>query len=239
MFILTRPLPKLAQSQQAFDAADVPCTVVATTTIELCHDNILQLPELLSALGHGDAVIVTSVYAVPSFVDTAKYLHSQSHVVAIGDATANTLKKALPNTIVHTPDVHSSEGILTMQQLDVDKCQQVVIIKGMGGRALITSTLSQRGIAVSECNVYRRVDLHPPNSTNKWKIDDVSGIIATSEHLAFGLLTTFSELKNKPWLTVSERIASALRHHGIKDVHVSNGATDDALIASIKDNWEY
>ncbi|PTT98346.1 uroporphyrinogen-III synthase, partial [Pseudomonas sp. HMWF031] len=41
------------------------------------------------------------------------------------------------------------------------------------------------------------------------------------------------------WLTVSDRIAKTLTSQGIKEVAVCQRATDQALIAWVKDNWEY
>lgn len=238
MFILTRPLPKLAASQQAFEDAGVPCTVVATTDIQQPSDVSARIHSAFSQHATIDVVIVTSVYAVSPLLTSGINLNAMQ-IIAIGTATAQALQQALPAHDILTPLCHTSEGILSMHQLDGNTSKQVVIMKGEGGRHLIATTLNERGHSAIECNVYQRIDLPTPVFTNKWKISDVSGIIATSEHLAKQLLNAESTLANLPWLTISQRVADALHEQGINSVAVCNGATDNALIAWIKDNWEY
>ena len=71
-------------------------------------------------------------------------------------------------------------------------------------------------------------------------MDEVSGIIATSEAMALQLIAQFgTALKPIKWLTVSDRIAKSLVSQGINEVAVCQRATDQALIAWVKDNWEY
>lgn len=238
MFILTRPLPKLAASQQAFEGAGVPCVGVATTDIQIPSDVSTRIHSAFSQHSTIDAVIVTSVYAVSPLLTSSIDLNT-IQIIAIGTATAQALQQALPEHNILTPLCHTSEGILSMHQFDGTTSKQVVIMKGEGGRHLLATTLNARGYSAIECNVYQRLDLPTPVFTNKWKIGDVSGIIATSEHLAKQLLRAESTLANLPWLTVSQRVSDALRMQGINSVAVCNGATDNALIAWIKDNWEY
>jgi len=58
--------------------------------------------------------------------------------------------------------------------------------------------------------------------------------------MAMQLIASHSDhILTLPWVTVSERIASTLRKRGIENVAVCEQATDQALIAWIKDNWEY
>ena len=89
-------------------------------------------------------------------------------------------------------------------------------------------------------SVYKREQLTRPVYTKRWKMDEVSGIIATSEAMALQLIAQFGQaLKSIKWLTVSDRIAKTLTSQGIKEVAVCQRATDQALIAWVKDNWEY
>ncbi|MEC7699777.1 MAG: uroporphyrinogen-III synthase, partial [Pseudomonadota bacterium] len=66
------------------------------------------------------------------------------------------------------------------------------------------------------------------------------GIIATSEAMATQLISHYGNaLLTLPWVTVSERIASSLNRLGASRVQICHRATDQALIAWVKDNWEY
>ena len=241
MILVTRPLPKLRKSVLAFERAGIDVVGVATL-------DIIDVPSSAAALNtffnhnHACVVMVTSVYAVSAAAQAlmqSSTLNSKPTVIAVGDATARALTLALPMYEVVTPPLHSSEGIVAMHQLNEANCKQAVIIKGEGGRDLIAKTLQQRAIQVESFCVYKREQLTPPIYTKTWKVDDVRGIIATSENMAQQLIETHdATLLSVPWLTVSERVADVLHNKGISDVSLCHRATDNALIAWIKENWE-
>lgn len=243
MLLITRPLPKLQASADAFEQAGIVAVGVATSDIQSIHSKADKLQQFLLGSPSVNIIIVTSIYAVPAALhalNQASFLSVPPTLIAVGDATANALHSAnLPLKIV-TPSLHTSEGILVMQQLNEANCTQVVIIKGEGGRDTLSHVLGERGISVTEFCVYKREPLTDPIYTKSWKIGDVSGIIATSENMARQLISSHSmELLALPWLTVSERVATSLRNLGIARVSVCNRATDQALIAWVKENWEY
>ncbi|MBQ4828018.1 uroporphyrinogen-III synthase [Alteromonas sp. MMG017] len=243
MLLITRPLPKLQASADAFEQAGINAVGVATSDIQSIPSKASELQQFLLGPPIVNSIIVTSIYAVPATLDAlnqATFLSVQPTLIAVGDATADALHSAnLPFKIV-TPSLHTSEGILVMQQLNEANCTQVVIIKGEGGRDTLSHVLSRRGISVTEFCVYKRQPLTNPIYTKIWKIGDVSGIIATSENMAKQLISSHSmQLLALPWLTVSERVATSLRNLGIARVSVCNRATDQALIAWVKENWEY
>ena len=127
-----------------------------------------------------------------------------------------------------------------MHQLNEANCQHVVIIKGEGGRDAIAKGLDEKGTLVNSFCVYKREQLVRPIYTKRWKMGEVSGIIATSEAMALQLIEQFGHaLLTFKWLTVSDRIALTLNSKGVKEVAVCQRATDQALIAWVKDNWEY
>ncbi len=243
MLLITRPLPKLQASAEAFEQAGINAVGVATSDIQSIPSKANELQQFLFGSPSVNIIIVTSIYAVPATLDALNHvslLSAPTTLIAVGDATANALHSAhLPFKIV-TPSLHTSEGILVMQQLNEANCTQVVIIKGEGGRDTLAHVLGGRGISVTEFCVYKREPLTNPIYTKVWKIGDVSGIIATSENMANQLISSHSmQLLALPWLTVSERVATSLRNLGIARVSVCNRATDQALIAWVKENWEY
>ena len=239
MLLLTRPLPKLDASVAAFTQAGVSVTGVATSDMEYNDIAIAKLHQYLLQHSHA-TLIATSVFAVPALAQAWPDAPSYWPILAVGDATATKIKSHLPQATVFTPAQHTSEGILAMHQLNEANCEDIVIIKGEGGRDTLQNTLRLQGKQVYPFCVYKRVALAQPFYTNNWQIDDVSGIIATSENMAMQLIASHSDhILTLPWVTVSERIASTLRKRGIENVAVCEQATDQALSAWIKDNWEY
>jgi len=243
MFLLTRPRPKLTTSVSAFSQANVNVVGVATSDIEPLDHETKALCEFFSSEQNIDAIVVTSVYAVPSALSALNLRPEYAKrplIVAVGDATAAQLQQSHLTPKVIIPSPQTSEGILAIQQFNENSCKHVVIIKGEGGRQTIASGLQARGLVTHEFHVYRRVQLNHPIYTKSWKINDVRGIIATSENMAKQLISSHNQqLLGLPWLTVSERIAMTLRSLGIQNVAVCQRATDQALIAWVKENWEY
>ncbi|BFT32196.1 hypothetical protein D210916BOD24_33720 [Alteromonas sp. D210916BOD_24] len=246
MLLFTRPRPKLTTSAEAFEKAGINAVGVATSDIVLIPSQFEAVKAFLTG-NKVDIVIVTSVYAVDCAVESADALKKIQkpcpEFIAIGDATAQKLSAGLSRITsaeVSTPNVHTSEGILAMHQLNEENGKQIVIIKGEGGRDTIEQGIQLKGGDVRTFCVYKREQLACPISTKRWKIGDVSGIIATSEAMAQQLLSQYGDaLVQLPWLTVSERVKSTLIQSGIKRVGVCHRATDQALIAWVKDNWEY
>lgn len=243
MLLFTRPLPKLKASAIAFEKAGLDAVGIATSDITPVSSESSAAAEFLQN-NPVNVVVVTSVYAVKSAVaGLNKTFENPPLIVAVGDATLRKLQSELdvfPIDKIVTPDVHTSEGILAMHQLNEPNCQHVVIIKGEGGRSAIADGLNERGILVNCFNVYKRELLSRPIYTKRWKMSDVSGIIATSEAMALQLIAHYGDaLLDFPWLTVSSRIANTLTVKGIEKVGICQRATDQALIAWVKDNWEY
>ncbi|WP_394224185.1 uroporphyrinogen-III synthase [Alteromonas gracilis] len=243
MLLFTRPLPKLKASALAFEKAGINAVGVATSDIVTVSSEQNAAASFLSS-NTVNAIVVTSVYAVEAVVSGLNEASNHSaFVIAVGDATGRKLKAKLTSALaanVITPEVHTSEGILAMHQLNEANCRHVVIIKGEGGRDAIAKGLDEKGILVNSFSVYKREQLTRPVYTKRWKMGEVSGIIATSEAMALQLIEQFGNaLLAFPWLTVSDRIAQTLNKKGITNVAVCQQATDQALIAWVKDNWEY
>lgn len=250
MLLFTRPLPKLATSAHAFEQANIDAVGVATSDIvdiELQSEAATAfLTTHLSSSQLASAIIVTSVYATAPVIKAFSKLQSKLYkmpvLIAVGDATATALRAALghmSSLSISTPRQHTSEGILAMHQLNEANCHHAIIIKGEGGRDAIAKGLDKKGMLVNSFCVYKREQLTDPICTKRWKLRDVSGIIATSEAMATQLLSHYGNaLLSQPWLTVSERIATTLKTLGVTRVSVCQRATDQALIAWVKDNWE-
>ncbi len=238
MYLITRPRPKLAATAAAFAVAGLAATVIATSDIEYCQPDIDALRQQLQAESVRTPLIVTSVFAAQVLLTLPAACVAQRPVVAVGAATASAL--AATASPIITPQPQTSEGVLALPELAAPPCQSVLIIKGEGGRTAIADTLQARGIAVTPYCVYRRVPLAKPVQSNQWQWSHVKGIIATSEEMARQLWHQAPQAHAAalPWLTVSERVARAIRALGVREVAVSAGASDAALIKWVKEFWE-
>lgn len=238
MLLITRPKPKLAASVAAFESVGLAVVGVAPFDIQPQNEVREKLQETLSQRVNKRLLIATSKFAADALVDCVRDVPCHTPVVAVGLTT----KQALANCFSHviTPHTSDSEGILALAELEQVNCESAIVIKGVGGRDLIETQLAERGIQVIVFNVYQRTKLNPVYSSAKWQWQDVTGIIATSGEMALALIEQygFEQVKSKPWLTVSKRVATLLNQQGISAVQVCSGASDPLLIEWVKENWE-
>ncbi|AXR08196.1 uroporphyrinogen-III synthase [Salinimonas sediminis] len=237
MYLLTRPAPALARSEQAFAAHQLNVSVLGLVDITYHRAPVDALHQQLTA-GQVDILVVTSQYAVKACTPAIRLLPWKVTVLAVGQGTGRALQQLGLNAIV--PAQATSEGLLALTQLKDAKNKQIVIIKGVAGRTTLADALNRAGAHVTSLAVYERTIPNVYQQTNYWQWSDVKGIIATSEEMARQLFARLnnSKLTEQRWLTVSARVADVIRAFGVTDVEVATGASDDELAQWIKDNWE-
>ncbi|HBS41380.1 MAG TPA: uroporphyrinogen-III synthase [Oceanospirillales bacterium] len=236
-YLLTRPRPKMLKSQQAFDKAGLSVSVIAPVDIEYCGNSARQAGECCAQ--HPDTLlIVTSTFAAQALLQNKSAFQPRQPVLAVGRSSADILARHF--TDVDCPLNETSEGLLAHLQAKDDNFTRVAIIKGEGGRTTIADTLLASAFSVHQFCLYKRIALKSPEQTNQWQWADVKGIIATSKEMATRLFAYYdnAELNRPPWLVVSERIRAELADLGVKNAAVCPGASDAALIAWVKENWE-
>lgn len=236
MYLITRPEQKLAKSVAAFRAAGIAVSGVAPVTI--CYDQgqIDQCKAQFATCAPHIA-IVTSTFAAVKLYNEGEFC-TDTLWLAVGASTASVLTQNGFN--VSAPKQQNSEGLLALSQLSSANSRRVVIIKGQGGRTTLRETLLARGFKVEEYLFYYRQRNTRPIQTDNWQWPAIKGIVATSGEMAEQLFRLYDShsLCQRPWLTVSERIADNLKAAGVQRVSVCNDASDSALCAWIKDNWE-
>lgn len=237
MYLLTRPVPSLTASQQAFAQAGLSATVLGLVDIApvaaAINDCVAHLTSTPAPI-----VIVTSQFAVAAISPLLAHLPADATVLAVGQTTASHLQQL--GITCQAPALATSEGLLALPQLTGAKNKQVVIIKGEGGRTTLASSLQQQGAQVQTFAVYRRQPCPRVIQSNQWQWPDVKGIIATSEEMARLLFRHYpaAELHQHRWLTVSPRVAATLQELGLTRISHAAGASDRQLCQWIKDNWE-
>ncbi|GGF76889.1 uroporphyrinogen-III synthase [Alteromonas lipolytica] len=237
MYLITRPLAKLAQTDTAFAEAGLSASVVALQDTIAVANGMTTLQSLLTACS--DAVlIVTSTAAAQPLVSMANNLIAHHKVIAVGQSTAQIL--ALAGIPAEVPERENSEGVLALPLLKDCADKHILLLKGQGGRTAIPEQLTLRGARLHEVVLYQRVPLTPPVFSRTCNWTQLNGIIATSSEQAQALIKNFKTqpLTSVKWLTVSERIAQQLKQQGIRHISVCPKASDAALIAWIQQNWE-
>lgn len=168
--------------------------------------------------------VFTSANAVRCYLEQQHGL-PRGRLIAIGPQTAETLKKGAKGgspLIFEIPKNFNSENVLKMRVFDPKKAaagQKVAIVKGKGGRTLLKEALWQRGWAVEEMEVYRRVGRALCEGWAQFRKAQKPLVLAMSVEAIEALLVRVPEA-DKPWLLaqpvlcLSERIAAALAKKG-------------------------
>lgn len=203
-------------------------------------DNKEKLQTLL-AKAPTTIVIFVSVAAVEFAEQVLPITTWQAHtVIAVGHATQRAL--ANRNIKAIAPIQHDSEGILALPQLQTISEQQVIIVRGDGGRELIAEQLKLRGAKVDYFESYRRIWLaHDQHLLQQWQQQQINCIIVTSNALLESIVQLMSDNKNYwqqqcLWIVASERIANNAKNYGMVKVINAKGASDLAIIKALTDN---
>ena len=233
-FLLLRPQAKCQASAQAFKLANLSAVACGLIDTVLDDNAIRQLPAKIAGLHKLTAknvyVIVTSTMAAQQCVLIKNQWPENLCFFAVGASTGDILQKA--GLAVTIPKEATTEGLLALYELNHVVDNVIVIMKGFGGRELLYDTLLARGAIVEEWEVYKRVKLDVPVSTQDWHAEQIHCIIATSGeviHAAFDYFEA-SWLKTLNWIVVSQRTADIASKLGVAQIDISRDASDQALI---------
>jgi uroporphyrinogen-III synthase len=188
-----------------------------------------------------DLLLFVSANAVQfAFPLLPEQLPAEIAIAAVGRATARALHETgLEPTLV--PERMDSEGLLALPALQSVAGRSVYILRGNGGRELMAETLRERGAAVHQVEVYRR--LRPERLAGAAKLVQnwaslVDVVIATSNAILDNLVALLGEvgvekLRRTPLLVVSQRMLEHARGLGCADVSVAASASDADLLAAL------
>lgn len=166
----------------------------------------------------------------------------QKTIIAVGSATKAALNRSGVNSIA--PEVHTSEGLLTLNALDERNIidQDIIIVRGDGGREHLAEQLSKRGANVHYLESYQKVWLPlTQNPVQEWKNKQINCIVVTSNALLESIIrlinTADSDWKNTClWIVASERIARRAKQLGLLNIVNANGANDRAIMSAINNH---
>lgn len=168
-------------------------------------------------------------------------------IAAIGKATAAALAAAsLPPDIV--PEAAStSESLLAHPDLQVTSEQRVLIVKGTGGRETLRDSFSARGVAVTTCDVYRRIKpalaaAHIDALEARWADEGIDVVTATSVETYMNLAELLHDrgrqlLYRTTLLAPTQRIIDAAYAAGWRGAALISGGADDQSIVRALSRW--
>jgi len=163
----------------------------------------------------------------------------QKCVIAVGSATQIALKELGVKAI--SPKLHTSEGLLMLSALAEENinAQNVIIIRGDGGREHLAQELRLRGAKVHYLESYKKVWHQLSQShVQQWKDQQINCIVVTSNALLESIVHL---IKNSDsywqttglWVVASSRIAERAKQLGLLNIINANGANDQAMLSAI------
>lgn len=237
--VLTRPPAETAASARVLEAAGYP-----VLAMPLQYTRVAPASRALAARLTGARTAAVHVLVSRAAVRAA--LHhwpglgtTGAPLIAVGRGTAAALAAAgLKAEIARGSE--DSEGVLAVAALAAPAGQRIAIWLAPGGRQYIVEELARRGAEPWPVPVYQRVRLAArPLALARLRAAGSAVILtATSgallerldEELAIaGLL----DLRTRPLIVVSARVAERARARGFASVHVSGGADGASLLAAL------
>ena len=159
-------------------------------------------------------------------------------VAAVGAATARALRGIGVAEVLAPGGRADSEGLLALPAMQRVEGRRILIVRGLGGRALLADRLRARGAEVEYAEVYRRA---PPDNADaqallrEWR-ERVDVITVTSGEALESLCRLLADdprLFMPPLIVVSERTAVDARARGFRRVRVARGAADADMLAAL------
>jgi uroporphyrinogen-III synthase len=238
--LVTRPREQATALTRAIEGAGGAAYVFPALAIEAVPHDALDIPQLAAV----DVAIFISPNAARYGIAAIRAhggLSPGTAVFAVGPGTARELEAQGVAGVV-TPAGQDSEAVLAVPQLAAPAGRRVLIVRGVGGRALLAETLTARGASVAFLECYRRVrpaaDAAPLLA--RWRAGGVDAVTVTSAETLHNLAALLGEagmplLLRTPLFAPHEKIADAARRFGVSPVIATAGG-DAGLVEGLI-NW--
>lgn len=240
--LVTRPVHQAAALVGAIRAAGGTAFEFPALAIEAVPP--AELGTALSRLAQADIAVFVSPNAAQfgmAAIGAAGGLPATVQVLAVGPGTARALQAQGVSAVI-TPDGQDSEALLALPQLENVAGKQVVIVRGVGGRALLADTLAARGARVAFLECYRRVRPHADAAPllARWQAGGIDAVTVTSAETLANLATLLGDagtplLLSTPVFAPHEKIAESARRFGVAQAIATPGG-DAGLVHGLV-NW--
>ena len=243
--LVTRPAHQAEGLCQLLEQAGA--TACRLPLIEItAPDNEQSAQQILSRLVDFDLVIFISANAVSRcYLYIGGAWPEGPEIACVGRATARQLQSDFGREPDVLPrDGYDSEALLAMPALQAVQGKKILILKGEGGRKLLSETLADRGADVSYANLYRRQ--LPAEAGRELRSiqqqQNIDVVIFTSGEGIDNLLSLLDEtsrpwLCQKTWLVIHPRLAEHARQAGCdNEIIISAGPSDEQIMQCLT-NW--
>jgi len=188
-----------------------------------------------------DGIILVSKAAVDYALDNG-FKPKKSRFFAVGSGTARYAADTLKVPVTSPAFAHRSEGLLALEEFSNVHEQKWLIIRGVGGREVLSEHLKENNADVSYWEVYERqpIPLTDSSIVDNW-VSSVDTIVVTSAEQLNHFLSELPEsanpwLENCQWIVPSERLKSLIPIKQSDSIEVTESASDaiilDALVAN-------
>jgi len=147
---------------------------------------------------------------------------------SVGSGTAAALKQF--GVVASFPDLAGSEGLLALAGLQEVAGEQILIVRGAGGRELLGESLGESGASVTYLETYRRVLLQHDFS-------DLAAhftVVLTSAEILENFTSLSGEsLHGYHAVVPSARLVDLARTYAFQGVTNAGGASDEALYDAV------
>lgn len=235
-FLIARPKDKAESTLANFSRSGLKGQILPVIDITITKDASFGI-RLNKA--SPSCIIITSSYAAQWLADLladkpALLDLSSTNVVCVGRSTAQIITRIVSANNITIASPENSEGILQLDCLQLVVGHNIVLLKGQGGRDLISQTLQKRKANLTVLNVYQRIANISAINAFAFEQSQIRCIIATSIEITELLLSMLDKnwLQSCQWIVASERIKDYAYTKGIKHITVSYGASNQALLVS-------
>ena len=248
--LITRPTKKAQALAESLATIDIACVNQPLFDYQPLAD--YQTSEQL--LTNTNIIIFVSIAAV-EFAHTifAAQNWRYQHIIAVGSATKATLQQLGINNVI-CPKLENSEGLLALPELNKNFCgEPITIVRGNGGREHLAEHLNKLGANVNYLESYQRVwRTFTEDIGMHWFKQQINCIIVTSNAILEKLVQLIStqliarQEKNNAqqlteywcnqclWIVASQRIANTAKQLGLTRVVISDGASKEAITATLQ-----
>jgi len=194
---------------------------------------------IIDRLEHFDLAVFISPNAVErglALIRSRRVLPAALKIAAVGQGSANVLKRDGVAEVLVAADGNDSEALLALPELQAVGGWRVAIFRGEGGRETLKEELTRRGAAVTylECYRRRKPDSDPAPLLALGAQGKIAAVTVTSAESARNLRDMLGEagwawLKRTPLFAPHPRIAAAAGELGWENIQVT-GPGDQGLV---------
>lgn len=159
---------------------------------------------------------------------------------AVGPGTQQALRAAGFENLLAPSERFDSEALLELLPAASVRGKNILIVRGTGGRELLSETLSARGARVSHAECYRRLPPRQPDTEGlarlqRGEVDILSITSVDGLQNLYDFVTPSGrgQLLAIPIVVVGERQAHAAHDLGFASVQVAARASDAALLDAL------